>query len=400
MPTTGHRIAIVGGSLGGLTAAALLRDAGHDVTVYERSPVPLEQRGAGIGLLEATARYPVDRIGVRLDQISIETSTIRTLRPDGSVELEQQHPYRFSSWNTIYRSLVDSWHDHDPDDRRYRLGHTMTSFDDDGTSVTVRFENGHEAIADLLVCADGVGSVGRRHLQPAAGRRYAGYVAWRGTVPESDLGRETVDRLGDAITYFVQPSSHILVYPIPSVDGEVAKGRRLMNFVWYRNYAEGDELDDLLTDRQGRLRELSVPPGLAGERHVAAIMAEAEASLPGPIAEVVTATPEPFVQAIYDVEVDGLAFGRVCLIGDAGFAVRPHAAAGSAKACEDGWQLAAAIAEHATLDAALETWEARQMTLGRNLLERTRRIGHRSQVDNSWRAGDPDLIFGLYGPGN
>jgi 2,6-dihydroxypyridine 3-monooxygenase len=51
------RIAIVGGSLGGLTVALLLRDLGHDVTIYERSPVPLEQRGAGIGLLAETSRY-------------------------------------------------------------------------------------------------------------------------------------------------------------------------------------------------------------------------------------------------------------------------------------------------------------------------------------------------------
>ena len=50
----GARVIVVGGSLGGLTAACVLRDAGHDVTVHERSPDPLEQRGAGIGLLAAT----------------------------------------------------------------------------------------------------------------------------------------------------------------------------------------------------------------------------------------------------------------------------------------------------------------------------------------------------------
>jgi 2,6-dihydroxypyridine 3-monooxygenase len=37
--------------------------------------------------------------------------------------------------------------------------------------------------------------------------------------------------------------------------------------------------------------------------------------------------------------------------------------------------------------------------LGRSLLARTRTIGRRSQFDNSWRAGDPELIFGLHGPG-
>jgi hypothetical protein len=39
-----------------------------------------------------------------------------------------------------------------------------------------------------------------------------------------------------------------------------------------------------------------------------------------------------------------MAFGRTCLIGDAAFAVRPHAAAGTAKAAEDGWVLAEELA--------------------------------------------------------
>ena len=56
-------IAVVGGSLGGLTAACLLADAGHDVTVYERSPAELEERGAGIGFLPATYRYLVEHGG-------------------------------------------------------------------------------------------------------------------------------------------------------------------------------------------------------------------------------------------------------------------------------------------------------------------------------------------------
>ncbi|MDH3771921.1 MAG: NAD(P)-binding protein, partial [Nitrospirota bacterium] len=50
------RVAVAGGSIGGLTAACLLRDAGHQVTVFERSSTELEQRGAGIGFLEAASR--------------------------------------------------------------------------------------------------------------------------------------------------------------------------------------------------------------------------------------------------------------------------------------------------------------------------------------------------------
>ena len=51
-----------------------------------------------------------------------------------------------------------------------------------------------------------------------------------------------------------------------------------------------------------------------------------------PIAEVVASAAEPFVQAVYGIDVPRMAQGRVCLIGDAAFAVRPHAVAGTAKA--------------------------------------------------------------------
>ena len=59
-------IVVVGGSIGGLTAACLLRDSGHDVLIYERSAVELQQRGAGIGFLPATYRYLKDRAGLDL----------------------------------------------------------------------------------------------------------------------------------------------------------------------------------------------------------------------------------------------------------------------------------------------------------------------------------------------
>ena len=110
---------------------------------------------------------------------------------------------------------------------------------------------------------------------------------------------------------------------------------------------------------------------------------------------------EPFVQAVYDIEVPRMVFGRICLIGDAAFAVRPHAAAGTAKAAEDGWALAEELtAAGGDVRGALAAWERRQLPLGRDLLTRSREIGDSSQFLGTFRPGDPRLIFGLYGPGH
>lgn len=390
----GLEVGVVGGSLGGLTAACLLRDAGYDVTVWERSTRELEQRGAGIGFLEATYRYLVERTDVALDDVSIATDFIRYLARDGSVEHELAHRYLFSSWNAVYRTLLDHW-----GADRYVLGHDMTRFDVESDRVVIEFANGTRADVDLLVCADGVGSTGRRMLQPSVDKQYAGYVAWRGMVPEADLGA-TAATFTDAITYHVQSNSHILVYPIPGLDGSLEPGERLINFVWYRNYLPGGDLEDLMTGRNGERRELSMPPGAVADHHDAEVRAHAAARLPPLIAQVVDATEDLFVQVVYDIEVDQMAFDRVCLLGDSAFAARPHAAAGTAKAAEDAWVLAECLSAASTVPEALAKWEEQQLALGRDLLERTRRAGRRSQVDNTWTPGDPDFIFGLHEPGN
>ncbi len=223
-----------------------------------------------------------------------------------------------------------------------------------------------------------------------------------------------VDALGDAITYYVYPNSHILVYPIPGLDGSVAEGDRLINFVWYRNYSEGPELDELLTDCHGVHRELSVPPGAVADHHVTELRAHAEARLPALLNEVVARTAEPFLQVVYDIEIERMAFGRVCLLGDAAFAVRPSRRRRLGQSgrrrlgprpCpqrrvtgrrSDGAEGAVGVdGVGVSVADALAAWEVDRLALGRDLLARTRDVGSRSQVTNTWQPGDPDLIFGL-----
>lgn len=391
MPT----VAVVGGSLGGLTAGLVLRDAGCDVTVYERSSADLQARGAGIAMLEQTLRYPVERQGVPAERFCSTTRWIRFVEHDGSLRFEQPHQYWFSSWNSVYRTLLDGF-----DRSRYELGREMVSFERTSDGVTVRFADGSEITVDLLVCADGVNSTARATLFPEVAPRYAGYVAWRGVVPEADLSAGCRVALHDALTYQLLPNSHILVYPIPGPDGAVTEGERLVNIVWYRNVA-AEDLGRVLTDRHGQRHSLSLPPGAASDDVVAEMRATAAKRLAPAVAEVVTSIPDPFVQAVFDVEVRQMVSGRTCLVGDAAFAVRPHAAAGTAKAAEDAWVLARNLVDAGgDVEKALRQWEATQLSLGRSLLARTRAIGDSSQFTGTFRPGEPRLVFGLHCPGH
>ena len=394
--TTWPQVAIAGGSLGGLTAALLLRDLGCDVDVYERSEAVLTAPGAGIAVLQQTSRYLEERLGMPADSFCSSTNNITFFRADGTIEKSIPHRYHFAAWNTIYRLLHRAF-----GDERYRMGVEVASFENAPGAVTVNFSDGTSRSVDLLVCADGIRSMARAASLPDVKPEYAGYVAWRGTVPESQLSADTYAALHDSISYQVIDHGHILIYPIPDETGDIRPGHRLMNIVWYYNADEQTQLPRLLTDRTGFRQGVSVPPGFLDLDVQQEVKDFASSVLAPPLAEVVTSIDDIFLQAVFDIEVPQMAFGRACIMGDAGFAARPHAAAGTAKAAQDAWALAEEL-ERANGDvpAALLVWQARQLDMGRNLVARTKATGEASQVHGTFGPDWPTLIFGLYAPGN
>jgi 2,6-dihydroxypyridine 3-monooxygenase len=391
----GPRVLVAGGSLGGLTAAHVLTDLGCDVEVLERSPVPLTGRGAGIVLHPSTVRWWLEHDVRPLAEMSAAMRRLRYLDAEGAVAHEQECRYRVSSFDALYRDLSGRF-----DPARHRRGAELADFEVDDGGVTVALADGTTERCDLLVGADGISSRTRRVLLPEVEPRYAGYVAWRGTVVEQDLSAAAGEVLLGAIVYQLFPHGHFLAYPIPNVDGSLEPGRRLTNWLWYRNVAEGEDLDALMTDRGGVRRPVSLAPGAVAPSRLEELRAAAAAELPRPVAELVAVTAEPFVQVVFDIEAPRMAFGRACLLGDAAFALRPHAAVGSAKAAEDAWRLGEAL-RGSGLDvaAALERWEPGQLALGRGALARTRRAGERAQHTGEWRVGEP-LPWGLHEVGD
>jgi len=203
------------------------------------------------------------------------------------------------------------------------------------------------------------------------------------------------------MVYQVLDPGHILVYAIPDHEGRSTPPHRVINFVWYRNYPKGGPFEDLMTDRDGAQRTGTMPPGTIRPEHLAEMRATAEQVLAPTLFEVVNRCEQPLIQAVFDLESPRMAFDRVCLIGDAAIGLRPHVAAGQAKACADAWALRDSLAAHdGDLERALPVWERGQLALGRQALERTRAMGNASQFAGSMVPGDPDWKFGLWEPGN
>jgi 2,6-dihydroxypyridine 3-monooxygenase len=391
----GSRAVVVGGSIGGLTSALLLRKLGFTVDVFERTPTRLEHRGGGIVLQPITMKWFHGHSARQIQELSTKSSRLRYLGSGNEVVHENAVEWRYTSWGTVYRALLSDF-----GDEHYHLGEYCAGFSQDADQVELRFVSGRVERADLVVFADGISSTARRRLYPGLHREYSGYVGWRGTLREDRATDETRALLADSLTYSVAPNTHAVMYTIPGMNGELDDGKRLLNYVWYRNVADGPELQELTTDIRGFEAPVSLPPGAVQQRYVDAMKQAAAVQLAPAVAEVITRTEEPYLQVVFDTRIPGMTDGRIAIIGDAAFAARPHAAAGSAKAAADAWALYEQLGAHTGgIAEALKRWEPEQLELGNRLIDRVSTMGARSQFDNTWIPGDPDLRFGLYGPG-
>jgi 2-polyprenyl-6-methoxyphenol hydroxylase-like FAD-dependent oxidoreductase len=365
------RIAVAGGSIGGLCAGIALHGAGFDVQVYERVSGPMETRGAGIVVQgELTDLLRTHGAGALPTTVC---SVRRYLSPEGGEGKVQRAPQGFTSWEAIYRTLAAAF-----PCERYHRGAMLTDFGNSYGTVQAHID-GHGAVeADVLVAADGAQSPTRRRLLPDLSSTYAGHVAWRGTLGEADAPPDLVRFFNDAFTFCeARSAGHILAYFIPGDGGDTSPGMRRLNWVWYVGVREAD-LPRFLIDRDGRQHHASLPYGGTPDSAIRDLRDLARREVHPMLAVLVAATPQPFLQTIVDVAPTRTVFGRVCLLGDAAFVVRPHTAGATAKAARDATTLARALKRTGqNVDAGLSRFEEMQIGFGRELVDYGVALGRR-----------------------
>jgi 2-polyprenyl-6-methoxyphenol hydroxylase-like FAD-dependent oxidoreductase len=373
-----NKAIIAGGSLGGLMTGIVMKAIGVDAHIYERSAKVLDDRGAGIVMQAETETFLTQYAGLRPEQTGVRLKYRQYLNRQGTADIYQEMPQRMTSWGLIYRALRGAF-----PKANYHEGASLNGFSQTDRGVAATFEGAGELTADILVGADGSRSLVRQKLMPDVKPQYAGYVAWRGVVPESSAGEVLTQTFVDHFTFQQMERSHILCYLIPGAEGETEPGKRRLNWVWYWNVAEAD-LPKLMTGMDGRERDFSVPPGQVREEWLKKQAAIAERVFCPQFLELWRATETPFLQPILDLAVPRMVQGRVLLVGDAAFIPRPHTAASTAKAGANALALGRALREFPDdTDAALKEWEPDQLALGRELERSGRALGNRSQFPPS-----------------
>jgi 2-polyprenyl-6-methoxyphenol hydroxylase-like FAD-dependent oxidoreductase len=363
------RAIVIGGSLGGLFAANLLRSIGWDVTVFERAKTDLADRGAGLGTnpeLFAVMR----RLGIELDQsIGAEMRSRIGLGRRGETICEVPVRSTATAWDRIYAELRRLL----PSDC-HRSGMRLEHFEQDANRIAAIFADGSRVEGNLLIGADGIHSAVRRQLLPGVEPRYAGYVGWRGLAGEYNVPSSFRAMLFHHMTFCFPAGELALSAPMPASDR--GEHRRRCQFSWFRPLEYGAPLWKLCTDASGRCHGVSIPPPLIRADVIEELKASADALLAPQIAALVTQSERLILQAIFDLESPRIAFGRTVLLGDAAFVARPHVGTGVTKAALDAQCLADALVSTGNdVEAALMRYDVARREYGQWLVGRGRYLG-------------------------
>jgi len=363
-----RRALIIGGSLGGLFAAHILRRIGWEVMVFERSGDDLAARGAGIGISDQLIEV-MQRIGLPFSESSLIKASARIcLDRSGAIVAEVARRGCHGSWGGLYRALRDAL-----PPAYQRFGTTLQRVEQDKERVFAIFADGSSVEGTLLVGADGMHSTVRRQFLPDVKPQPAGYVVWRGLVEERNMPSAALASLHDRIMLALPPREMFQAFFVPALSNDGLPGRRRYYFFWYMPIAYAAALSSY---KKEPLHEADLSSPLASSDATEALKLRAAAILAPQLAAVVARAIEVLIHPVVDLESETLVFGRTLLLGDAAFVVRPHVAAGVTKAALDAARLGEALTMHASdVLSALRYYDIEQRRFGCRLIARGRYLG-------------------------
>ena len=375
------KIAIVGGGIGGLTAALALSQNPYDITVFERS-AGIREIGAGVQISPNAGRLLHSLgLGAAYSEISVnphrvvlrrweDDSIIRATDLDESFISQHQVPLANVARNELVEIIGNAVAARANVTLKFST-HVVAVEPGESSSV-VLFSDGSSQTFDIVIGADGIHSVVRPCVGGVDKPRFSGSAAYRALVPRSaveDLPIDVTNRMGPdrhVVSYFIgRNRSHLNLVCISPEDSWESE-----------SWTEQGTMEDLYSRFEGWSSDFL--------------------SLLGRVEEPV------FRWALYDREpLEQWGIGTTTLLGDACHPMLPFMAQGSCQAIEDAVVLARCLSDVSTSDAAgaLRRYEdARQ---GRTAQVQTSSLMNRDlfhMVDGQEQR-DRDMIFSISPPG-
>ena len=361
--TNAQTVLIVGGGIGGLSAAIGFRQAGYDVDLVEKNAA-WDVYGVGI-IQPGNALRALHELGLAHEAVQVGHPMVgdKTWTADGETLLgEHDWPALVDGLppgNGITRTrLHQILQSHTlASGADVRVGVTVETLRDNGDRVVVQFTDGNKRSYDLVIGADGLHSQVREivfgvELQP----HFTGQVCWRYNLPRIDGLDRILVYIGATGTAGFCPLGPDLMYILTIEKPPPGQPVRL-------------ETRGLAAVYRERLKQFG---GLVAERRD--LIVDDEAVVYRPVESLLVEPP--------------WYRGRVVLVGDAAHGTSPHCGQGAAQAIEDGLVLREELARNHSIESALDAYTARRYERCKVIVEGSESIG-RWEQDHSLPL-DPD----------
>ncbi|MBL0374345.1 FAD-dependent monooxygenase [Rhizobium sp. KVB221] len=317
------RAIICGAGIGGLATGICLSRAGWQVTIYEKD-TEIRTAGAGLNLWPNGVRVLKELgLGSQYEEISCSLDYYKTYSSSGElVSIEDLRNWRErygAALSGVYRRDLSRLLQGALENGSIRLGHEITAVER-GDGVLCRFANGETAEGDLLIGADGIGSVVRTSVFGPQEFSAGGLVRWRGLFNLDDVDAD--------------PLAEVEVW---GADGHLG----------------------YLPIGNGRAYWFAAAAGMANDTDE--VLAHFSKWLGSPVPGLIAATDRSTVirseLTDFTSPLKNWSRGRVTLVGDAAHPMLPGMAQGANQALEDVKALGNALASCEDVEKALVSYE-------------------------------------------
>ena len=384
------KVAIVGGSITGCaTYHALKSILKEPPTIFERSSKELEDRGMGIGIPLPTQQALLKGGFVTEDLRWNQAQTRHWVVRDGDERFgrlawETPFPAQLHNWGLLWKELRKQ-----VDDISYKNNVVVSGVrsDDDGVELLTTDQNSLGKF-DVVIAADGSGSLLRKMIVPDSNPSYSGTVLWRGAVPLEELSEDHKDVFVNKHVFASTgyQDGHGIFYCIPKANSNTEEsGSYLLNIATYTHTPRGVSFPEPKV-----VRELTPDMRAFFEEVVLA-------NLPPLYQEVVEKALEGnrvSIHPVFDESPDRFVdpSGRIFLLGDAGAILRPHTASGTTKAIQDVFCLRDLCSvDGATWDGVAVEYQKQRKVDADNLVALGQRLGEAQVVHTpDWAKMTPE----------